>query len=181
MRTKLLGVFAAVLLLAACETAPETTGAASGSGQQAGAGAGVGSQATTARATTARAVTPGSAEDLVANVGDRVFFDLDKYNLKPEARAQIEKWAAWLRQHPQNRVTIEGHADERGTREYNLALGARRANSAKEHLVALGIAAARLNTISYGEEKPQALGSTEQAWSQNRRAVLTLTTGAPRS
>ena len=174
MRTKLLGVFAAVLLLAACETAPETTGAASGSGQQAGAG--VGSQATTARA-----VTPGSAEDLVANVGDRVFFDLDKYNLKPEAHAQIEKWAAWLRQHPQNRVTIEGHADERGTREYNLALGARRANSAKEHLVALGIAAARLNTISYGEEKPQALGSTEQAWSQNRRAVLTLTTGAPRS
>jgi peptidoglycan-associated lipoprotein len=174
MRTKLLGVFAAVLLLAACETAPETTGAAAGSGQQAGAG--VGSQATTART-----VAPGSAEDLVANVGDRVFFDLDKYTLKPEARAQIEKWAAWLRQHPQNRVTIEGHADERGTREYNLALGARRANSAKEHLVALGIAANRLNTISYGEEKPQALGSNEQAWSQNRRGVLTLTTGAPRS
>jgi peptidoglycan-associated lipoprotein len=164
MKTKLMGVFAVVLLLAACETAPQQSGAAMGSGAQA-----------SAPAATRSGPVPGSAEDLVANVGDRVFFDFDKYNLKPDARQQIEKWAAWLRQYPQVAVTIEGHCDERGTREYNLALGERRANAAKDYLVALGIFANRIKIISYGEEKPAALGSNEDAWKQNRRSVLTVT------
>ncbi|MEK9661542.1 MAG: peptidoglycan-associated lipoprotein Pal [Alphaproteobacteria bacterium] len=117
---------------------------------------------------------PGSQLDLEVNVGDRVFFDFDKSNLKPEARTTIERWAAWLKTYPQNRVTIEGHCDERGTREYNLALGERRANAAKEYLVSLGISPNRINTISYGKERPAVLGSNEQAWAQNRRDVIVL-------
>ncbi|MGE0254967.1 MAG: peptidoglycan-associated lipoprotein Pal [Alphaproteobacteria bacterium] len=109
--------------------------------------------------------------DLEINVGDRVFYDFDKYNLKPDARAQIERWAAWLKTYPNVKVTIEGHADERGTREYNLALGERRANAAMEYLVSLGVNANRVKTISYGKERPAVLGSNERAWSQNRRAV----------
>ena len=117
---------------------------------------------------------PGSQLDLEVNVGDRVFYDFDKSNLKPEARTTIERWAAWLKTYPQNRVTIEGHADERGTREYNLALGERRANAAMEYLVSLGINANRVSKVSYGKERPAVLGSNESAWAQNRRAVIVL-------
>jgi peptidoglycan-associated lipoprotein len=161
MRFNLLSMFAAVALLAACETASD----------QSASSAGTGTQATTGSATTqTRARSP--QEILTSEVGDRVFFDFDKSDLKPEARRTVERWAAFLKQYPNLTVTIEGHADERGTREYNLALGERRANSAKNFLVSLGIEARRVATISYGKERPAVVGSNEAAWSQNRRAVM---------
>ncbi len=158
MRFKVLSLFAAVLLLAACETASDQSGNTAGQGGATGAGT--------------SGVRPGSQEDLVANVGDRVFFDFDKSDLKPEARRTIERWAAWLKQYPNTTVTIEGHCDERGTREYNIALGERRASSAKNFLTSLGVDARRVATISYGKERPAVVGSNEAAWSQNRRAVM---------
>ncbi len=114
---------------------------------------------------------PGSAEDFAQNVGDRVFFGYDRYDLSDEARATLEKQGAWLNQYANLSITIEGHADERGTREYNLALGERRANSVKNFLVALGVSASRVNTISYGKERPAVVGSDESSWAQNRRGV----------
>jgi peptidoglycan-associated lipoprotein len=108
----------------------------------------------------------------VLNVGDRVFFDFDKYNLTDEAQATAQRQAEWLKANPTVTVAIEGHADERGTREYNLALGERRATALKNYLVTLGVASARVSTISYGKERPVALGHSETAWSQNRRGVL---------
>ncbi len=117
---------------------------------------------------------PGSVNDFVANVGDRVFFDAEKANLRTDAKAMLTKQAAWLRQFATYIITVEGHADERGTREYNLALGDRRATSVKTFLVANGVAAARIKTISYGKERPLALGANESAWAQNRRGVITL-------
>ena len=164
MRYKILGLIAALALVAACETASE------GGGAQTGGGA-------TSATTSAGAIRPGSQEDLVVNVGDRVFFDFDKFNLKPDARKTLEKQAAWLKANPSVRVTVEGHCDERGTREYNLALGERRANSAKDYLVSLGVNPGRLKTISYGKERPVAMGSNEAAWTQNRRSV-TVVSGA---
>ncbi|MBI1777226.1 MAG: peptidoglycan-associated lipoprotein Pal [Proteobacteria bacterium] len=163
MRMKLVSLIAASILLAACETAPSTTGAAGG--------AGAGSTSTATTTATPSGPTPGSQQDLVVNVGDRVFFDFNKSDLKPEARRTLERQAAWLKQYGNVRVAVEGHCDERGTREYNLALGERRANAAKDYLVSLGIPAARLSTISYGKERPAVLGSNEAAWSQNRRGV----------
>jgi peptidoglycan-associated lipoprotein len=164
MMRKVLSVFAAVLLLAACETASDQSAGTAGTGGATGAGA----AATTARP----GPRPGSQEDLVANVGDRVFYDFDKSDLKPEARRTVERWAAWLRQYPNVNVTIEGHCDERGTREYNIGLGERRAAAAKNFLVSLGIDARRVATISYGKERPAVVGSNEAAWSQNRRGVM---------
>ena len=160
MRLNILSVFAVVALLAACETAPEGSGSSSG--------AGGGSSATTAGGGGPRS---GTQEDLVVNVGDRVFFGFNKYKLNGAARGILEKQAAWLKKFPSVTVVAEGHADERGTREYNLALGERRANSAKDYLVTLGISPSRIKTISYGEERPVALGSSEKSWSQNRRSV----------
>lgn len=163
MRFKLMSMLAAVALLAACETAPQNT-AATGS-----AGA---APAPAAAAPTQSGPRPGSQEDLVRNVGDRIFYDFDKSELRPEARRTIERWAGWLKQYPQVTVTVEGHADERGTREYNIALGERRATAARNFLVSQGIDARRVATISYGKERPAVLGSNEAAWSQNRRAVM---------
>jgi peptidoglycan-associated lipoprotein len=120
------------------------------------------------------AITPGSSQDLVVNVGDRVFYALNKSNLGSGSRTTLEKQAAWLKKYGSVKVTIEGHADERGTREYNLALGERRANSAKDFLVALGVSPNRINTISFGKERPVALGHDEPSWSQNRRGVTTV-------
>ncbi len=114
---------------------------------------------------------PGSEADLVQNVGDRVFFELDKSELSQEARQTLDRQAAWLKRYPTVHVTIEGHCDERGTREYNLALGARRANAVKSYLVALGVDSGRIQTISYGAERPAVLGTGEAVWHQNRRAV----------
>jgi peptidoglycan-associated lipoprotein len=116
--------------------------------------------------------TPGTQEHLVVNVGDRIFFDFDKNDLTPEARTTVEALAVWMNNYPATTMTVEGHADERGTREYNLALGERRASSINDYLVALGVAANRLSTISYGKERPAILGSNEEAWAQNRRGVF---------
>ncbi len=114
----------------------------------------------------------GSQADFVASVAaDRIFFDTDKSDVDDEDRATLRSQAEWLLRYPAKRVTIEGHCDERGTREYNLALGERRANAAKNYLAALGIDPARITTISYGKERPAALGSDEASWAQNRRAV----------
>lgn len=114
---------------------------------------------------------PGTQQDLVVNVGDRVFFGYDRYDLTPEAQRTLEMQAQWLQQYPSVTITVEGHADERGTREYNLALGERRANSVKSYLVALGVSPSRVTVISYGKERPAVLGSNPAAWSQNRRGV----------
>jgi len=148
-----LAAFAAAGLLVACSSDPETAATTGG------AGAGSGS------------VRPGSQEDLVANVGDRVFFDTDQSRVRADQTTVLQRQAAWLAQYPQNQVMVEGHADERGTREYNLALGQRRANSARDVLVASGVSGSRIQTISYGKDRPDALGSDEAAWARNRRAV----------
>lgn len=116
-------------------------------------------------------VTPGSVQDFVVNVGDRVFFTVNQTTLSPTARATLDKQAQWLQLYPQYRLTIEGHADERGTREFNIGLGARRSASVRDYLVSRGIPATRLNTISYGKERPVAVCNDESCWSQNRRAV----------
>ncbi len=119
-------------------------------------------------------IVPGSQEDFLQTVGqygDRIFFDTDRFNVDTEDQATLQRQAQWLARYPNVRVTVEGHADERGTREYNLALGERRANSAKNYLGSLGVDASRVQTVSYGKERPQALGSDEQSWAQNRRAV----------
>ncbi|WP_156842941.1 peptidoglycan-associated lipoprotein Pal [Novosphingobium aquimarinum] len=116
---------------------------------------------------------PGSQADFVQLMqgSDTIYFNTDRYDIDSSDQVALAKQAQWLARYPSKRATIEGHADERGTREYNLALGERRANAAKNYLVSLGIDASRLSTISYGKERPVALGSNEQAWAQNRRAV----------
>lgn len=117
-------------------------------------------------------VVPGSAADFQRSVmSDTVNFALDRYDIDPQARSILDSQAQWLTQYPNTRVTLEGHADERGTREYNLALGDRRANAAANYLAARGISSTRITTISYGKERPAALGSDEASWAQNRRAV----------
>jgi len=162
MNLKIIAAFATVLLLAACASSekPATT-ADNGTGASNGAAAGQ--------------ATPGSAQDFQVNVGDRVFFDYDSYEIRPDAQDTLKKQAAWLQQYAQYRVTVEGHCDERGTREYNLALGERRANSVKNYLVALGVDPNRLQTISYGKERPAVEGHDEASFAQNRRGVTVLT------
>ncbi len=145
----LLAAFAAAGLLVACSSDPEPTASTAGAGT----------------------VRPGSQEDLVANVGDRVLFDTDRSSIRADQRPVLERQARWMGQYPQVQVMVEGHADERGTREYNLALSQRRANSARDVLVAGGVAGTRIQTISYGKDRPESLGSNEEAWSRNRRAV----------
>jgi peptidoglycan-associated lipoprotein len=117
------------------------------------------------------AAAPGSQEDLSVNVGDRVFFGYDSFTLTPEATSQLELQSQWLRQYPSVNVLVEGHADERGTREYNLALGDRRAEAVKNYLTSLGVDPRRISTISYGKERPEMLGSNSESWAKNRRAV----------
>ncbi len=122
----------------------------------------------------ASAATPGSQQDFVVNVGDRVFFETDATELTAQSRATLEKQAQWLTTYNQYNFTIEGHADERGTREYNIALGARRAQAVREYLASRGIAPQRMRTISYGKERPVAVCNDISCWSQNRRAVTVL-------
>jgi len=167
MRFRFLTIFAAALLLAACGTSSDESGGTMGTGTTATT-----STTTAPSMTSIPGPTPGSQEHLVVNVGDRVFFDFDKSDLKPEARATVEALAAWMNNYPATTLTLEGHCDERGTREYNLALGERRANAVRDYLVALGVDSSRLSTISYGKERPAVLGSNEEAWAQNRRAVF---------
>lgn len=178
---KLLSLFAAALLLAACESTTEDQ-VATGS-----EGATTTTQAAESQAerTGGQEVTSqeipgpegGTQEHLVVNVGDRVFFDFDKASLTNEAQATVERLAAWMQEYPATTVTVEGHADERGTREYNLALGARRANAVRDYLIVLGIDPNRVETVSFGEERPAVLGSNEEAWAQNRRAVFVVDQG----
>lgn len=119
-------------------------------------------------------VTPGSVADFRQNVGDRVFFDTDQSTVREDGRATLSKQAEWLKKYTNYQITVEGHCDERGTREYNLALGERRANAARQYLIAQGIPAARIKTVSFGKERPDPVGSDEAAWSRNRRAVTAL-------
>jgi len=160
MRFKIATLFAALLLVAACGTSPDESATAGGTGA-AGATGGAG----------VAAVEPGSQADLETNVGDRVFFGFDRYDLSAEAQATLDRQAQWLQQYPNLRVTVEGHTDERGTREYNLALGDRRANAVRNYLIARGLSPDRIATVSYGKERPAVVGSNEAAWARNRRAV----------
>ena len=131
------------------------------------------STATSAPTATVRGPAPGSQADFAATMmgRDTVYFDTDKFNIDSADAAALQGQAQWLLRYPAKRATLEGHCDERGTRDYNIALGDRRANAAKNYLVSLGVDAARLTTVSYGKERPAALGSDEAAWAQNRRAV----------
>src|SRR5580704_12268996 len=126
----------------------------------------------------AGAAIPGSQQDFVVNVGDRVFFDTDSSELSDQARATLDKQAQWLNNYNQYAFTVEGHADERGTREYNIALGARRAETVREYLTSRGISPQRMRTISYGKERPVAVCNDISCWSQNRRAVTVLNTSS---
>lgn len=189
MRRELVAAFAALLLAAACESLPDTSAGAVNAGVGAGGAQGAGQGTVTATpgggappaaATPPRTgPTPGTVQQFTVEVGDRVLFDFDRSDLTPTARATLERQAAWLRLYPNARVQIEGHADERGTREYNLALGARRAQSVVTFLTSAGIAGGRITTISYGKERPAVLGSNDTAWSQNRRGVTAIQSGVP--
>ncbi len=159
---KLALVLAAGLAVTACAK-NNTDEAALGGFGATGAGGGAGG-----------ASVPGSAQDFAVNVGDRVFFETDQTDLTSTAQATLDKQARWLAQYPRYAFTVEGHADERGTREFNFALGARRAESVKEYLASRGIAASRIKTISYGKERPVAVCNDISCWSQNRRAVTVL-------
>ncbi|MEO0394164.1 MAG: peptidoglycan-associated lipoprotein Pal [Pseudomonadota bacterium] len=170
MGTRLLSLFAALLLVAACATNdPSTSGTGTGTGgadgNNAQAGAATGSQA---------APAAGSEQQFVVEVGDRVFFETDQSTLTAEARNTLNNQAAWLQQYGQFSILIEGHADERGTREYNLALGERRANAVRNYLVTRGVSANRITTTSFGKERPEVVGSNPAAWAQNRRSVTVL-------
>ncbi len=158
--TKSLAVLSVAFLFTACDQMPGSSGSQSATGGVGGNGG---------------PVRPGSQEDLVQNVGDRVFYDYDSAVLSADAQKILERQAAWLKQYSSLNVTVEGHCDERGTREYNLALGERRAAAAKKYLIGLGVAAKRVSTISYGKERPAVVGSDESSWSQNRRAVTVVT------
>ena len=176
MKLKWLAPLAAVMLIvAACESAPDSAGNDANAGSTSTASdSGSGSDAsidTQVASVDAAAPIPGTQEDLVQNVGDRVFFALDSAVLSPQSRGVLERQAEWLKLFPDVSVTIEGHADERGTREYNLALGERRAAAVRNYLIALGVDGRRVETISYGKERPYALGHDEESWSLNRRSV----------
>ncbi|MDB5555680.1 MAG: peptidoglycan-associated lipoprotein [Rhizobium sp.] len=126
---------------------------------------------------TQNSATPGSQQDFTVNVGDRIFFDTDSTSIRADAQQTLRKQAQWLNQYSSYRITIEGHADERGTREYNLALGARRAEATRDYLIAQGVDGGRMKTISYGKEQPVAVCDDISCWSQNRRAVTALKGG----
>ena len=162
MRFKVLGMVAALALaVSACESTSGSGAGASGSGQS---------------VTPLPVAAPLALKDqFVVDVGDRVFFAFDRFDVEPDQKKVLDVQAAWLKKYSSVTVTIEGHADERGTREYNLALGERRANAVKEYLIYLGIDAKRIKTVSYGEERPVALGSDDVAWAQNRRGVTVVT------
>jgi peptidoglycan-associated lipoprotein len=164
MRNTILAL-AAVASLAACASRPEPTPTPS-------------TGPTTPPAQTPSGPTPGSAEDFRVSVGDRVFFGYDRFDLSAEARSVLERQATWLRQYPNVRVLIAGNCDERGTREYNLALGARRAAAVRDYLSSLGVAANRMETVSYGKERPLDPRANEEAWSVNRNGHTQIVSGA---
>jgi peptidoglycan-associated lipoprotein len=130
---------------------------------------------------TTSSILPGSEQDFRVNVGDTVHFAYNRYEVEDSDKAILQRQAAWLSKYPAVRVRIEGNCDERGTREYNLALGARRANAVKEYLVSQGVSTGRVETISYGKERPVCTDSNEACWAQNRRGVTSITAGAANS
>ncbi len=150
---RLAAAFSAALALGACSKDQNADGSGFGAGG---------------------AATPGSAQDFVVNVGARVFFETDSTDLTSTAVATLDKQSAWLQRYPRYTFTVEGHADERGTREYNYSLGARRAQTVRDYLASRGIAGNRIRTISYGKERPVAVCNDISCWSQNRRAVTVL-------
>ena len=161
-----------VALLGACSSSDESKnangsgGTTMGSGYGAGAGAGGPGGANRA--------APGSQEDLVQSSGDRIFFDTDRSSLNPQATATLDRQSSWLQQYPQVNVWVAGNCDDRGTEEYNLALGQRRANTDRDYLVAHGINRSRIETISYGKSRPIDAASTSEAWAQNRNAITSV-------
>ena len=155
MKFKALGAFAGLALLAACSSSPTPTAENTGTGAEQGPAG-------------------GSEQDLVANVGDRVFFDFDKSSLSDDANTTLGKQSAWMAKFPSVNVLVAGNADERGTETYNLALGQRRADAARDYLVAQGVATTRISTISYGKDCPVATGHDESAWQQNRNAITSV-------
>jgi peptidoglycan-associated lipoprotein len=169
-RVSALALSAVALALAGCSSGSDESSSVTGTGAN-GAGGRGGASGVGGSGISSSGVG-GSMAEQIARIGDRVFFPVDRSDLTPEARQLVEKWAEFLRQYPNQNVSIEGHCDERGTREYNLGLGERRANAAKAYLASLGIQASRIDVVSYGKERPAVVGSNEQAWSQNRRAVL---------
>ena len=158
-----------VLFVAACATTPKDAADSSGSGSSS-SGSDVSSEGTITE-TSGSGIVSGSQEDLIVNVGDRVFFGYDSSDLDSDALELLQDQVAWLKQNSDVSVTIEGHCDERGTREYNLALGEKRAQAVKNYLIGLGINPDRVSTISYGKERPAVVGSNDGAWAQNRRSV----------
>jgi peptidoglycan-associated lipoprotein len=167
MIARIITLFAALGVLAACETAPNTSGDA----------AGTGASSSTSSSSSSSADSSGSGSeqmtitDELIEIGDRVLFGFDSYELTSEAKSTLAKQASFLAANPSVRITIEGHCDERGTREYNLALGESRASATRDYLVAQGVNPARIKIISYGKERPAVIGSNEDAWRYNRRAV----------
>ncbi len=159
-----------VLFVAACATKPKDSADSSGSGANSTDSA-ISSEEGLITETAGSGVVAGSQEDLIVNVGDRVFFGYDSSDLDSDALELLQDQVAWLKQNSNVTVTIEGHCDERGTREYNLALGEKRAQSVKNYLIGLGISPDRVSTISYGKERPSVVGSNDGAWAQNRRSV----------
>ena len=158
-----------VLFVAACATTPKDSADSSGSGSTS-SGSDVSSEGTITE-TSGSGIVSGSQEDLIVNVGDRVFFGYDSSDLDSDALELLQDQVAWLKQNSDVSVVIEGHCDERGTREYNLALGEKRAQAVKNYLIGLGINPDRVSTISYGKERPAVVGSNDGAWAQNRRSV----------
>lgn len=159
MNVKIAAGFAALALLSACASTPADTSGTAGSG---------------ALASTSGGPVPGSQEDLVANVGDRVFYAYNTSNLSADARGTLDRQGAWLSKYPQDGVQIAGNCDERGTEEFNIALGQRRANATRDYLVAHGVSSSRITTISYGKDRPTALGSDEASYQQNRNAITSV-------
>lgn len=172
MGARLLSLLAVLVLVAGCSKNEPDTGMVT-----------TDSNYSTSQTSTDTAVTDpnmaagplaGTQQDFVVNVGDRVFFDYDQHDLTGEARATVERQAQWLKQYGNVSIVVEGHSDERGTREYNLALGEKRATTVRNYLIANGVDAGRVQIISYGKERPAVMGSDEQSWAQNRRAVVVI-------
>ncbi|MDC6448485.1 peptidoglycan-associated lipoprotein Pal [Alphaproteobacteria bacterium] len=172
MIIKLLTGALLVFFLAACSTTPKDTADSSGSGSSSSSSdVSSSEEETVAGSNSESVIEAGSQEDLIVNVGDRVFFNYDSSELDADAQELLQDQVAWLKQYSNVSVIIEGHCDERGTREYNLALGEKRAQSVKNYLISLGISSERVSTISYGKERPAVVGSNDGAWVQNRRSV----------
>ncbi|MXV43988.1 peptidoglycan-associated lipoprotein Pal [Saccharibacter sp. 17.LH.SD] len=162
MKLNTFGALGLALALAAC-AGNSDQGNTSGTGQD-----------TSAQQSTNTGPVPGSEADLVASAGDRVFFQLNQNQLSSEARATLDKQASWLARYPQVNVMVAGNCDDRGTEEYNIALGQRRANAARAYLEAQGVNASRITTISYGKDRPSVDGDGEDAWAQNRNAITSV-------